>query len=518
MRLRLILVKSLLPFCAWFAATIVSAQPASQIITTHSYSGQFTARELRERPRWAPSPVAARIPIAGSMAFLVTAPPISPAAQPGNVRLEAETAGVMCERIKQIFLKELGLRDDWRGRIDLIINSSRTMERGPALTGIYHFNEWSYELELPKTIQPRILVRAVVQVLLEELVNRRGGSQSAEVPFWLVEGLSAHLQAYNLPTFIIQPNAQSAGYEDLRIEGLSKIRAELRQHAPLTFQQLSWPEQSNVAGKGEPLYESCAQLLLESLLNLEDGRRCLQRMLMEMPGHLNWQTAFLLAFHSHFAGLLDVEKWWALNCVGYTSSDLTEPLTEQQCWQKLRDALDVPVEVLLDASRTSAAARLTLQEVIMQWNASDASTALQRSVRDLEGLQMFTFRCDLNLDASGAAAALQRNVSDLRASQWLMGRELNPLIARYQIVLRNYLKQSQASAPLSTTGKSSASRLLSLKLETVRQLNDLDKERAAMWAKSPSAIRAAELGALQALEAEANKANTSPAPSRQFRP
>jgi len=507
----------LLPFCAWFAATIVSAQPSSQLVTASSYSLQFTARELRSRSRWTSSPLAARVPIAGSLAFLVAAPPVSSPGEPADVRLEAETVVVSCERIKRLFLQELGMRDDWRGRIELIINSSRTEKRGPLLTGIYRPNEWSYELELPKTIQPQILVRAVVQTLLTEVVNRRAGSQSAEVPFWLVEGLTAHLVAYNLPTFIIRPNVQTVGYEDLRIEGLGGIRAGLRQHTPLTFQQLSWPERSNIAGKDEAVYRSSAQLLLESLLHLADGRSRLRQMLQEMPRHLNWQTAFLLAFHSDFPRLLDVEKWWGLNCVSFTSSDLTEPLTEQECWQKLRAALDVPVEVHLDSSRMPAPARLTLQEVIMQWNPAEASAALQRAVRDLQGLQLFTFRCDVNLDASGASPAVLRDASDLEASQWRIGRELSPLVTRYLTVLLGYMKHSQSPPPLaSPAGRLAADRFLAFKQETARQLNSLDEERAAMWAKSPSATAAAETEALRALEARS--ASPGPAPQGSFHP
>ena len=105
----------ILPFCAWFAATVVSAQPASQIITARSYSGQFTAREMRSRSLWAPSPVAARVPISGGMVFLVTAPPISPTTQPDKIQLEAETLPVSCERMKELLLLELGLQDEWRG-------------------------------------------------------------------------------------------------------------------------------------------------------------------------------------------------------------------------------------------------------------------------------------------------------------------------------------------------------------------------------------------------------------------
>lgn len=480
-----------------FAATALSAQPANQFITASSYSGQFVAREIRGVKLWAPSPQEMRVPIAGSLAFLIREPRSPSSGQSDEVPLAAETIGVSCERIKQLFLLELGLKDEWRGRIDILINPARPEERDPLLTGIYHPDGWNYELELPKTIKSRILVRAVVQALLTELVHRNAGSESAEVPFWLVEGLSAHLQAYNLPTYIIRPNVQSAGYENLRIEGPAALRAGLRQHAPLTFQQLSWPEQLNVVGQGEAVFCDSSQLLVESLLHLNDGHVCLRHMLADMHNHLNWQTAFLLAFRSHFTRLIDVEKWWDLNCVTFTSADLPEPMTEEKCWQKLQAALDVPVEVRFAPSRPGTPARLTLQEVIQQWSAADALPALQRTIRDLEGLQLFNFRCDVNLEAPNPppAASDQQNPGD---AQWRMGRELGPLVGRYLSVLAGYIKDSQTAASVSTKGKLAASHLQAIKGEAVRQLNILDQERAVLRDKCSFAFQAAIMSALAA--------------------
>ncbi len=451
--------------------------------------------------------------MAGSLGFLVTPPPVAATAEPDKIPLEPALLVVSCERIKELFLLELGLKDEWRGKIVLTINAALPEERGPLLTAVHRPEGWSYELELPKTIQQENLVRAVVQSLLTELVNRRAGSQSAEIPFWLVEGLGAHLQAYNVPTFIVRPNVQSVGYNKVGIEGMSAVRAGLREQAPLTFQQLSWPQWSNVNGKDQALYRSCAQLFLESLLQLEDGQSCLQRMLEEMPRHLNWQTAFLLAFHSHFARLLDVEKWWGLNCVSFSALDFTKPWSEQECWHKLQEALDVPVEVHFAATRMPAEARVTLQEVIMQWDATNAWPALQRAMRELRGLQWFTLRGNLNLNASVASLAGQRNLHDLQALQRRMSQELSPLVSGYLAVLLSYVRQSQSNPQLASDGKFLYSRLRMLKSETVRQLNELDKRRAEMRAKSSSASRAAELSAL-----EVHGTNSAPAPGAPFHP
>src|SRR5208282_28551 len=125
---------------------------------------------------------------------------------------------VSCERLKEILLSELGLTDHWQGRIDLTINPALTEENGPRLQGGRDWNGWNYELELPKSVPARILEQALVQTLLLELVNRNAGQRSAEIPIWLIDGLSAHLEAYNLPTFILQPGVQMAG-SNVRVEG-----------------------------------------------------------------------------------------------------------------------------------------------------------------------------------------------------------------------------------------------------------------------------------------------------------
>ncbi len=432
----------------------------------------------------------------GGLTFLVTAPPLSPAAQTNEIPLEPALLVVSCERMKGLFLQELGLKDEWRGKIDLIINSSLSKDQGPSLTAVHHLNGWSYQLELPKTIQPRILVRSVMQALLTELANRQAGKQSADIPFWLVEGLSARLQAYHLPTFIVRPNMQSTGYSKVTIEGLKAIQDGLRGRAPLTFQQLSWPEWPDVTGQDQALYASCAELFFENLLRFDDGQSCLRQMLLtEMPGHLNWQTAFLQAFHSHFSKLLDVEKWWALICTGFSESDPSQPWTGQECWRKLQEALDVPVDVYLAPSRMPAKARVTLQEVIQQWDASQALPALLKTIRELQGLQWVNFRRDLNLDASAASPAAQRHAHDLEALQLRIGRELSPLISRYLTVLLNYMKQCQSAGHVASDARYGASNLRWLQNETVRQLNDLDEKRAALRAKYSTASSASELSA-----------------------
>jgi hypothetical protein len=450
-------------FCSfWLAVALVaSAQSEGQLVTAQSFSRQFTAQELRHYSGRSFAPHAVQVPMAGGWGFLLPAAPASVGAPDDKINLEPALIVVSCERLKESLLFELGMKDEWQGAVALLIDSSWKDDREPSLTAIHHPSGWSYELALPKAIKPEILVRALVETLLVEMANRRAGEQSAEIPYWLAEGMSAHLQAYNLPMFVIRPNTQGANGR-VTIDGADGVRLQLRTHTPVSFQQLCWPAPEDLAGANGALYRSCAQLFVENLLDMKDGRACLRRMLNEMPAHLNWQTAFLMGFHSHFEQLLDVEKWWGLSCVSFEGGDAT-PWTGEQCWRKLQDALDVPVEVHLDPSRLPTEARLTLQEVITQWDATNVQHALQRTVQDLQLLH------------------------------WRGGREVRPLVDQYLTVLSGYLHQNQAALQLEAVKRNPPHRFKVVQKETVRNLDILDKKRVALRARFVPSYRVSQV-------------------------
>ena len=147
----------------------------------------------------------------------------------------------------------MGRRDQWRGSITLVINPAPQEGQSPVLVGEYDPKGWNYRLTLPSPIEPRLLFRAIVKTLLMETANRRAGAQSAEVPLWLVAGLSAHLQADNLPIFLLRPQSR-LDLNQIRLPGLEPVRDQLRLRPPLTFQELCWPEPERLAGKNYELY------------------------------------------------------------------------------------------------------------------------------------------------------------------------------------------------------------------------------------------------------------------------
>jgi hypothetical protein len=432
------------------------ASARAQSAPVRSSSGQFIAWQLR-RP--AASPASARPmlrPVAGHWAYLFSSSAAPALSNAEEVTLHPALLAAQCERFKSMLLAELGEPDQWRGRIDLIIDPSLAEDQGPQLEADHDPQGWNYKLALPGRVKQEILLRRLFQTLFLEMANRHAGTQSAEIPLWLVEGMCARVQANNLATFVLEPG-QAVSANILWDKGSRTMPVELRQHAPLAFQQLSWPQESDVTTEGLPLYRSCAQLFLEELLRFGDGRACLRSMIAQLPEHWNWQTAFLLAFHSHFDQLLDVEKWWSVSYVDFLGGFTAQTWSAADCRKTLQNCLDVPVEVHFDAGDMPVAAKITLQEVIRKWQPGDAFNALQRAVSGLKFLEP-------------------------RATP-----EWRPLVQLYLKTLLEYLKDSQEAARAPMLGRHAPSLLNGVKSETIKQLDALDLQREALWSNAVTA-------------------------------
>jgi hypothetical protein len=441
----------ILPLCIWLMAGFCCNAAGAQPVLYHSSSGQFTAW-LVQRPSSKLAQVRPTLtPVASSRAFLPSSSTAQILRNSEDLTLDPALLVAQCERLKSALLAELGQSDAWQGRIDLIINPSLAEDNEPQLTVVRRSPGWTYELVLPRTVPNEVLLRKLFQILLLEMANRHADAQSAEIPLWLVEGMSAHLQANSLATFMLQPG-QTVKANIVWNKGSQNVPKELRQHPALAFQQLSWPQESDVTPEGLPLYRGCAQLFLEDLLRFDDGKACLRAMIDQLPEYWNWQTAFLQAFHSHFEQLLDVEKWWGVSYVDSARGYKAQAWSANDCRRALQSSLDVPVEVHFEKDQMPVDAKITLQEVIRKWSPQDAFEALQRAVGGLKFLEP-------------------------RATP-----EWRPLTQLYLKTLVDYLKDSQAAMRDPRLGMHAPSVLNRVKADTIQQLNALDMQREALWA------------------------------------
>ncbi len=278
---------------------------------------------------------------------------------------------------------------------------------------------WQYQVDLPEVVEQERYVRAIVNVLLLEMANRNAGDRSAEVPLWLSEGFSEQLLAEDGAEIILPPPDQSANgvtFKRLIINArrespLKQAHEKLAARQPLSFEQLCWPSENQMSSEDAGVYRSSAQLFLNEIFRLDDGRPCLRAMLGQLPQFYNWQLAFLRAFRSHFQSTTDTEKWWALEAVRFTGSglDLAWPLKESL--EKLDEALLTPVAAPAETNGFSGEASMSLQAIIREWEWARQIPALRAKVREIELLRLRLAR-ELVLLAEGYRRMIAGYVQD----------------------------------------------------------------------------------------------------------
>ena len=168
-------------------------------------------------------------------------------------------------------------------------------------------------------------------------------------------------------------------------------------------------------------------------------------MLAMLPEHLNWHTAFLRAFDSHFRRMLEVEKWWALTTTQLKTRETSLHWSITEAQQKLEEILYTPMEVRLTRTEIPHVAPVSLQTVINDWE--------------------FTQQM----------SPLQTKLTQLQLARMRLPGELGPLADTYRTVLERYLRVRQG-AWISATGLAAAK-------EAIARLNGLDEQRAKNGAK-----------------------------------
>ena len=459
---RLIMKRWVVAFCCLLAFGQAFAQPDTDVVAVRSASGQFNVYG----PRNTGLPFAAAERGGAPGVFILEPLPArliarGPAVKPGpGIPLEPSLLVTSCEHIKQALLSELGQPDQWRGTIALFINPDLPENHSPVPVQVLQAGRWVYRMALPARMEPQVLLRSIVGVLLMEMANRGAGSQPAEVPFWLAAGLSARLEADNLATLVLRPESHIdlSQQHDPRVDPL---RDRFHQQPPITFQELSWPQPEQLTGTNLDFYMASAQLFVGKLLALNDGKSCLRNLVGGLSQHLNWQTSFLEAFGPHFSRLLDVEKWWALTSINYVGLDFALRYGPDESWKNLQRALDVPVEVHFSPDRLPTQAEVNLQEIIGTWEPEKAADALQRVA---DGLAVLRARLDPDLTElldgylSTVRSYLNDTARDKRVwlanyhqSEWVALRnaackQLDSLDARREGLRAQYLSRTEPAS------------------------------------------------------------------------
>jgi len=367
------------PLFIWgvlFLPIFASGQPSPPVVTSvQSASGQFVVTSPAQFSTLAPLP--------------------GVATNASLIRLDAALLSVSAERIKDSLRRQLDIAPgaSWQGKIFLVLHPAQSPDEDVTIVSQPFLNGWNYQVQLPDVLSQTRFLRAMTSVLLLELANRNAaGTRTAEIPDWLTDGLAQQLSAAGAPGIVLSaPNRLMDGLPQNRliitgrgVDLLADTRRVLRDHAALTFDELSWPTDSQLAGRDDGVYRASAQLFVDELLRLKNGPAHLRAMLAALPGCYNWQTAFQGAFRENFPRPLDVEKWWALQVVSFAAHSSGSRWTPAVSREKLDEILSVPVEVWTASNTLPMRMELSLQTVIRNFEPSRRTTILETRLRDLQ--------------------------------------------------------------------------------------------------------------------------------------
>jgi hypothetical protein len=362
---------------------------------THSVSGQFVVMGSA-----APSRLS-RLP--------------ANAADPNLVRLAPALLSVSAERIKESLGRELEIKpgSPWRGKIILALHPAQSLDEPVTIVSRLAEHGWEYQVQLPDILPQTRFVRALTGVLLLEFANRNANGHSAEIPAWLIDGLSQRLLADDLAEMVLSsPDKTINGLPQSRTvetqhhrDALAAARRVLQNNSALTFEQLSWPTDAQLNGDDDGVYRASAQVFTGALLDLKNGPEHLRMMLANLPDCYNWQTAFQNAFAENFPRPLDLEKWWALQIVSFAARDPGPHWTPAASREQLDAILSVPVEIRSTSNSLPERAEISLQAVIRNFDPPQQTIILQAKLRDLE-IALFRMASSVAPVAEGYRQAL----------------------------------------------------------------------------------------------------------------
>ena len=302
------------------------------------------------------------------------------------LRLDPTLTAISLERIRQAILGELGMKDQWRGLITVTTHPVEEDQPTVQVNSVHFKDGWGYRVELPERIDKDQFIRVVVKVILSEIANREAITREAELPPWLAEGIAAELQSTVLSTLALEPETRTTR-RDLRPDPLRVAREVLRRRPTLKFDDLSMPTAAMFAPDNLEVYRACSQVFVHELLRLRTGRDCLRDMLVRLPQSLNWQTTFLQSFSPYFQRLIDADKWYSLTIANVSGRDPLSRWPLETSWKQLDEILATQVQVRLEASELPITTSVTLQRIVMEWDAEKQQPVIAQKVTHLQSLR-----------------------------------------------------------------------------------------------------------------------------------
>jgi hypothetical protein len=395
--------------------------------------------------------------ISQSQQFVVHYTPAQPLTEripAGALEVVPELLVVTAERVKQALTAELPALADNRLQIHVGVVNSAGADSPVGISISRYSDGWRYEIAVPRVVEEPRLVKGFINVLMLEYANR-GAERGAELPAWVTEGMMQQMMFTIGPKFVITraPNAWETTARDLNFW----TRETLRTNSTLSFQGLTTASVPARKSDGEALYLAGAHLLIRSLLELPDGRRRFAQFLQLLPRTWNWQTAFMQAFG--FQRMLDVEKWWALTVIEFTTRDERQAWSAEMSLRKLDELLLTRVEF-----RAATNALPELRLVDLKSILGETDTTLQRQ-------------------------AIEERILQLNYTAPRMAPEVASLALAYKQALESFLKMRDGISVRTALRSTPAARQAALISEAIGHVGALDEKRRLLGERTVTAAR-----------------------------
>jgi hypothetical protein len=351
----------------------------------------------------------------------------------GSIEVVPEFLVVTAERVKQAVIAEIPALSEARTVVNVGIVETTKTDGLIGIASSRYADGWRYEMAIPRVVEEARLVKGFVNVLLLQYANR-GIDRNAELPAWLTEGLAEELFFSIGPSLVIRraPTAWESSTRDLQ----KWTREMLRTNSTPTFQELTTSAVPPRRSAGESVYRAGTHLLVHALLESPNGKQRFAKFLQLLPRTWNWQTAFMQAFE--FRSMLDVEKWWSLTTIEFTTRDLGQAWSQEMSLRKLDDLVRVRVQY-----RNATNALPEIQLV-------DLKTILGENDADIQ------------------RQALESVASQLKFTSVHMAPAVAAIAVSYQKTLEFYLQTRRRS-------------------DTLRRLEGLDQQRHSMADRTTAA-------------------------------
>ena len=422
---------------SWTAAGVavdLAPDQTARVTLRSRLEGQFIVKGVPFPPSVAPS----------REGNIRTSAPDTGKEWPESVRLDPSTVIVVCERIKQIFLQELGLTDLWKGMIEIDIDFYPKGILRPITLSHRLMNDGLHtQMKIADEVVPHRLIEAIVQVLLLEYSNRDlRQTQMAEVPLWMIDGMTQLVMQRGGPALIPTPGALKT-FTIEKTNPVKTAKSRLKTIQPPEFGQFTSPGPEFSSGINWMIFQDASLVLTWDLLNLPDGKARYCHNLRLLKNYRNWQLAFLEAWKGQFSNLTDVEKWWALVLVTSRKDSGRNVWTLKQSIEKLNEILaEASVSTIAQINQPRHPSTIHLQQIAESWAPM---------------VQIYFF---------------ERIAAQLKAFELAADPVVAELAGRYRITITDYIRQPRIYAFF---GKDAPSRsdLRVLK----KRLNYLDNER-----------------------------------------